>query len=86
VMQVRGTFSADSAEALREMALAGLGVIRATDYLLRDAIADGRLVPLLEAAHVSEEVPQWAVMAPGRHRMPRIQAFVDFLVEMEGAA
>ncbi len=86
VMQVKGALSTDSAEALREMALAGLGIIRATDYLLRDAIADGRLVPLLEVPHVSEDVPQWAVMAPARHRLPRIQAFVDFLVEMERAA
>ena len=43
------------------------------------AIAEGRLVVLLEDAHVSEEVPVWAVMAPGRHRLPRVQVFVDFL-------
>ena len=24
-------------------------------------------------------VPVWAVTAPGRHRLPRVQAFVDFL-------
>jgi hypothetical protein len=30
-------------------------------------------------------VPVWAVMAPGRQRMPRVQAFVDFVAERAGA-
>lgn len=85
VLEVRGAISTDSAEALRELALAGLGVIRATEYMLRDALADGRLVALLEAQHASEEVPLWALTAPGRHRLPRVQAFVDFLAENERA-
>ena len=69
----------DSAEALRDMALAGLGIIRVSAFIVTRDIAEGRLVVLLEDAHVSEEVPVWAVMAPGRHRLPRVQVFVDFL-------
>ncbi len=78
-LTVRGSVTTDSAEALRDMALAGLGIIRVSAFLVARDIAEGRLVPLLEAMHVSEEVPVWAVMAPGRHRLPRVQAFVDFL-------
>ena len=78
-LTVRGPASTDSAEALRDMAIAGLGIIRVSAFMVRDAIAAGQLVPLLEAEHASEEVPVWAVTAPGRHRMPRIRAFVDFM-------
>ncbi|RYI93368.1 MAG: LysR family transcriptional regulator, partial [Acetobacteraceae bacterium] len=69
---------------LRDMALAGMGIIRVSEFLVRGALRDGRLVPLLEAEHASEEVPVWAIMAPGRHRMPRIQAFVDYVAAAVG--
>ncbi len=78
-LTVAGRITTDSAEALRDLALAGLGIIRVSDFVVHDAIADGRLVPLLQAEHASEEVPVWAITAPGRHRMPRIRAFVDFM-------
>lgn len=78
-LNVRGPITSDSAEALRDMALAGLGIIRVSEFMVRDAIAGGRLVSLLAAEHASEEVPVWAITAPGRHRMPRIRAFVDFV-------
>ena len=84
-LAVRGRATTDSAEALRDMALAGLGVVRVTEFLVAGDLAAGRLVPLLGAEHVSEEVPVWAVMAPGRQRMPRVQAFVDFVAERAGA-
>ncbi|MBR0672540.1 LysR family transcriptional regulator [Neoroseomonas soli] len=78
-LNVRGPVTSDSAEALRDMALAGLGIIRVSEFMVRDAIDDGRLVALLGAEHASEDVPVWAITAPGRHRMPRIRAFVDFV-------
>ncbi len=83
-MLVRGPVTTDSAEALRDLALAGLGIIRVSEFLVRGAIRDRQLVPLLEAEHASEEVPVWAITAPGRHRMPRIQAFVDFVAAHAG--
>lgn len=80
-LTVRGVATTDSAEALRDMALAGLGIIRVSAFLVTRDIAEERLVPLFEDLHVSEEVPVWAVMAPGRHRLPRVQVFVDFLAQ-----
>jgi DNA-binding transcriptional LysR family regulator len=81
---VRGPLTTDSAEAVRDMALTGLGIIRLSEFLVRDALRDGLRVPLLEDAHASEEVPVWALTAPGRHRMPRIQAFIDFVAAHAG--
>lgn len=80
-LTVRGVATTDSAEALRDMALAGLGIIRVSAFLVTRDIAEERLVPLFEDLHVSEEVPVWAVMAPGRLRLPRVQVFVDFLAQ-----
>ena len=79
--QPRGRLTCDGADTLLEMALAGLGLVRVSDFMLRDAVAAGRLVPVLEEFHASEPVPVWALMAPGRPQVPRIRAFLDFLME-----
>jgi len=44
------------------------------------------LVPVLEGIHVAEPVPSPAVYPTGRHRMPRVRAFLEFLVETYGHA
>lgn len=71
----------DNADILAEMALAGLGIVRLGSFVIDDALADGRLKPLLADHHVSEIVPITALMPPGRQHLPRVRAFVDFLVE-----
>ena len=78
-LTVHGVATTDSAEALRDMALTGLGIIGVSAFIVARDIAEGRLIALFEDLHVSEDVPVWAVTAPGRHRLPRIQVFVDFL-------
>ena len=76
---MKGNLICDSADVLFEMALSGHGIVRLADFLVGKALADGRLVELFTRQHVSEPVPLWAVMPPGRHRAPRVQVFVDFL-------
>lgn len=80
-LEVSGTFSSDNATLLMEMGVNGTGIIRLADFVVGRALREGWLVPLLEDCHVSEPVPLWAVMAPGRHRAPRVRAFVDFVAE-----
>jgi len=80
-LEVTGSFSSDNAALLFEMGLNGTGIIRLADFVVGRALRDGRLMPLLADSHVSEPVPLWAVMAPGRHRAPRVRAFVDFVAE-----
>ena len=50
-------------------------------FPLVDWCAEGRLKPLLVDCHVSEPVPITALMPPGRQHLPRVRAFIDFLVE-----
>jgi DNA-binding transcriptional LysR family regulator len=78
-MTVSGSVTSDSAELLLDMTLAGLGVARFGDFLAEQALAEGRLVPLLVEHHVVEPSPISALTPPGRQGLPRVKAFVDFL-------
>lgn len=80
-VSVKPAVTCDNADILAEMALAGLGIVRLGGFVIDDALADGRLKPLLVDCHVSEAVPITALMPPGRQNLPRVRAFVDFLVE-----
>jgi DNA-binding transcriptional LysR family regulator len=78
---VTGTVSANSAEALVQLAVMGLGIIRLADVTVGDAIAKGQLRPVLADAHHVEPLPLHAVFPHGRHRSPRVAALVEFLLE-----
>jgi len=83
-LRVRGNLVADLGEGLVEAALTGLGVIQAHDYMVKDAIADGRLVPVLQD-HATAGPPVSALCAPGRDRAPAVRAFVELAAELLGA-
>ena len=83
-LAVSGTFTSDNADLLLDMALAGLGVARLADFMVARAIQQGTLVPLLQDSHMTDSFPIHALTVPGRHRAPRIKAFVDFVVERFG--
>lgn len=78
-LHVSGNFSSDNVNILLRMAVGGQGVIRLADFLVEHSIREGLLVELLADTHLSEPVPVWALMPPGRHRAPRVRAFVDFM-------
>ena len=85
-VEVSGNATASSADTLLQLALMGLGVIRLSDVIVGAAVAEGRLVPLLQEQHHSEPLPLHAVYPQGRHRSPRVAAMVDFLVERFASA
>ena len=80
-LAVSGTFTSDNADLLLDMAVAGLGVARLADFMVARALRDGVLVRLLVDSHVPESFPIHALTVPGRHRAPRIRAFVDFFAQ-----
>jgi DNA-binding transcriptional LysR family regulator len=71
----------DSGEAALRLAVAGGGIARLADLIVADALREGRLEPVLAPTHVAEPIPLSAVYPHGRHRMPKVRAFLDFLVE-----
>lgn len=80
-IEVGGNVSANNAETLLQLAATGVGIIRLADVIVGDGIRAGWLVPLLEDVHHREPLPLSAVYLPGKHKSPRVAAFVTFLVE-----
>jgi len=78
-LHVSGNFSSDNVNILLRMAVQGQGIIRLADFLVGQSLREGLLVEILADTHFSEPVPIWALMPPGRHRAPRVRAFVDFM-------
>ncbi len=76
-----GNVSASNAETLVQLAVNGLGIIRLADVVVGDAIAQGKLEPVLADSHHVEPLPLHAVFPHGRHRSPRVAALVEFLLE-----
>ncbi|QFI55959.1 LysR family transcriptional regulator [Aeromonas simiae] len=78
-VQVSGNYRVDLAEAVRDAALAGLGIAYIADYLLDDELRQGRLIPLLPEWTPSQKMAVHAVYARREHLAPKIRHFIDFL-------
>jgi LysR family transcriptional activator of dmlA len=82
-MHVDGPMVSNNGPALREAALAGLGLARLPEIYLEDMLMSGALVLLLERYEVPPS-PTYLVY-PSRERMPfRVRALIDHLVERLG--
>lgn len=80
-VEVAPAMQSDSASALLRMAVSGLGIVRLADFVVAEAISQGRLVPVLEGLHRTDPFPIWALFAPAERVPLRIRAFLDFLTE-----
>jgi DNA-binding transcriptional LysR family regulator len=74
---------ADATEPLQAMAEAGLGIALLPDFLVADAIAAGRLVVVLEK-HIRDRRDVCVLWPSSRQALPKIKAFVDFMVARLG--
>lgn len=80
-MRVRSPIKADSTEALRRLALAGIGIIRMSEILVGQDIRTGRLKALLSEYNHPEGAPLTVVYPSRRLLSPCVRVFVDFLIE-----
>jgi DNA-binding transcriptional LysR family regulator len=80
-MPVRGPISTDNSECALRLALLGAGIVRLRDLTVSAALRSGELVPVLRDLHHAEEHTICAVFPPGTQKIPRVRAFLDFLVE-----
>jgi len=87
---VAGNVRAGDGEALRLLALQGVGLARLSLYHVQADIAAGRLVPVLEAFNPRDMAPIHAVYLGKPGRLPaRVRAVLDFLMahaRLEGFA
>lgn len=76
----RGNALASDGEAMRLMALSGLGLGRLSRYHVQRDINAGALVPVLEEFNPGDEEPLHAIyVGQGGHLPARVRAFLDFL-------
>ena len=78
-VQINGHATINSALAVRQAALEGLGIVELNSYLVGDDIVAGRLVRLLPQ-YRPRELHFYAVYAERRFLAPKIRVFVDALL------
>ncbi|MGC4087917.1 MAG: LysR family transcriptional regulator [Polyangiaceae bacterium] len=79
-LEVAGNFSIDEGDHLLRAALAGLGVVQVLDFMVGEALQQGRLTALLEP--FSAPGPKvFALMPKERSKSASVRAFLGFLLE-----
>jgi DNA-binding transcriptional LysR family regulator len=71
---------ANIGESLRQAALAGIGIVLQPEVLLEDDVKSGRLVRLLPSWKLPAR-PLHLIYARDRQKSPKLQTFIDFIVE-----
>lgn len=80
-IRVAGTLVIGSGDALREAAVAGVGIAQGTWWLVRKDLETGALRSLLPD-YILEGNPVAVLYPPQRHLPAKLRAFIDFLVEI----
>ncbi|RBP07284.1 DNA-binding transcriptional LysR family regulator [Roseiarcus fermentans] len=83
LVPVSGRVGANNGDALRAMALAGVGVALLPTFIVGPDLSAGALVPALDR-FLAQDLAMSAVYPHSRHLSPKVRAFVDFLVERFG--
>ena len=82
-VRVAGNFTANNSEAIREAALAGLGIALLPSFIVAGDLRENRLQVVLGGYDVEGAVANdvYALYLPTRYVSPKVRAFVDFFVE-----
>jgi DNA-binding transcriptional LysR family regulator len=80
---VKGRLQINNGEALRQAALAGVGILMQSDMLLAGDLAAKRLLRVLPK-HAPPAREAHLLYLPDRHPRPKLQRFVDFVLERLG--
>lgn len=84
-VSIKGVFCSNNGDVLAEAAMQGRGITLLPDFIVDHALADGRLVRVLQGR---ERAPlSLAVLFPSRQYVPaKTRLFVDYMVEQFGSA
>lgn len=80
-VRVAGNCTINSGDALREAAVAGLGIVQGTWWLMRKDIQTGAVREVLED-FAAPGMPVSILYSANRHVPRKVRAFLDFLVEI----
>ena len=82
-LMIKGTFCSNNGDALATAAMLGLGITLLPEFIVSDAIANGRLVRLLEDRERSPLT--LFVLYPSRQHVPaKTRLFIDYMIEQFG--
>ena len=84
-VRVRTGFTCDNGDLLAQMAIAGEGIALLPDFLLREAIADGRLIRVLPRWQLPE-IWLTAFFPPYRRLPAALDRFTDCIAQAIGGA
>jgi len=79
----QGRFKADNGAALAAAAAAGLGIAALPDFLIKDYLASGALVPVM-TRFLPPEAGIFVVRPPGQHPARTIRVLTELLIEHFG--
>ena len=80
-LPVEGNLCLNSGESILDVAKAGVGLIQVYNYIASEAIARGKLKPVLEK-YTAPGSPISVVYPQKRHLSAKIRVFVDFMSEL----
>ncbi|MNX88957.1 LysR substrate binding domain protein [compost metagenome] len=80
-VEIRPQISASSGETLRQLALAGQGIVSLADFMTDADRRAGRLVQVLKGSTIEVRQPIHAVYYLNTQLSARIAVFLDFLQE-----
>lgn len=80
-VQGRHVLSVDDGNAYLAAGIAGLGVLWLPQYMARQPLARGELVPLFEDWQL-DPMPMYVAFPPSRHVSAKLRVFIDWIVEL----
>ena len=83
LVQTSSRMVANNGDFLRDMALAGHGIVLLPTFIAWQALANGALKPVLET-YLPAQLSAWAVYPQTRYLSQRARVFIDFLIDRFG--
>jgi len=83
-LRIKPTIASSSGETLRQIALAGLGIVCLSDFMTRQDQNDGQLLPLFAGQALEVRQPVNAVYYRNTALASRITCFVDHVINALG--
>jgi DNA-binding transcriptional LysR family regulator len=80
-VRVSGPYRSNDGDLLRRAATEGYGLIQASEFEILPELRSGRLVQVLSDYEIGGNTAVWALYPSGRHMLPRMRVFLDFLAQ-----
>jgi DNA-binding transcriptional LysR family regulator len=79
-IKVSGSFRTNDAETLYLAVMAGVGIAHMPTFVIGPALASGKLVAIFRDKRKASGANMSAYYPRAKHRLPKVRAFVDYLV------